>query len=89
MILLYKTNFKVQGSDKNAGRVRYVNSFGYNKASTFLHNAAYILPAEFTVMECSPLCPKQLITKRRCPQLQLPPSTFSSSTSTRSIYELD
>ncbi len=38
-----------------------------------------VLPAEFTIMECSLLCLKQLITKHCCPQMLLPFSTFSSS----------
>lgn len=58
-----------------------LSSFCYNETGTFLHSAAYILPAEFTIMECSLLCPEQLITKRCCPQLQLSPSAFSSSRS--------
>lgn len=68
-----KQTLKCSEVIKTVGRVRYVSSFCYNKASAFLQNAAYILPAEFTVKECSPLCLKQLITKSCCPQLQLPP----------------
>ncbi len=56
-----------------------LSSSCYNETGAFLHSAAYILPTEFTIMECSLFCPKQLITKRCCPQLQ--PSPFASSSS--------
>lgn len=53
------------------------SSFWYKKVDAFLHSSAYILPAEFTIVECTLLCLKQLITKHHCPQLQLPPLLLS------------
>lgn len=79
----HKFTLKCTEMIQNIACIRYIHpeyivlsSFSYNKTNAFFLSTAYILPAEFTIMECSLLCPKQLINS---PQLQLPPSAFSSS----------
>lgn len=44
------------------------------KADAFFHSAAYVLPAEFTVMECSLLCLQTAYYRGHAGNDSLPPS---------------